>query len=327
MDDALVYSESVQEHIQHLKKVFGLLRAKGIKLRPSKCKLFRREVKFLGHVVSAEGHRMDEADVEAVKALRKQRPKTVGEVRRLLGFLGYFRKYVPDFSRRAKILFQLVEHKDQSLARKKNGQPSPKAEIRWTNEHTKALHGLIDCLTSAPTMAYPDFTKEFALHTEASQEGLGAVLYQRQDGRLAVIAYGSRTLTPAEKNYHIHSGKLEFLALKWAVTDRFRDYLYYAPHFVVFSDNNPLTYVLTSARLDGTRHRWVAELADYHFEIRYKPGRLNGDADGLSRMPFEPNEHEHTENVTTTVLQAGQYAAAEGFCTVDHGTVVWGRSG
>lgn len=98
------------------------------------------------------------------------------------------------------------------------------------------------------------------LHTDASQDGLGAILYQkREDGKMAVIGYGSRTLSPAERNYHLHSSKLELLALKWAITDRFRDYLYYAPSFQVFSDNNPLTYILTSARLDATRHRWVSE--------------------------------------------------------------------
>ena len=113
-------------------------------------------------------------------------------------------------------------------------------------------------------MAFPDFNRSFVDHCDASQDGLGAILYQEQSsGKLAVIAYGSRTLTPAEKNYYLHSGKLEFLALKWAITERFRDYLYYAPSFKVFTNNNPLTYVMTTARLDATRHRWVAELADF----------------------------------------------------------------
>lgn len=100
-----------------------------------------------------------------------------------------------------------------------------------------------------------------------------------------MIAYGSRTLTDAERNYHLHSGKLEFLALKWAITEKFRDYLYYAPTFTVFSDNNPLTYVLSSAEPNATGCRWVAELADFHFTIRYRPSKENVDADSLSRMP------------------------------------------
>ena len=87
---------------------------------------------------------------------------------------------------------------------------------------------LIHRLTSPPVMAFSDFIKPFVLHTDASQEGLGAVLYQEQDGKLRVLGYASRTLTPSEKNYHMHAGKLEFLALKWVVTEKFRDYLYYS---------------------------------------------------------------------------------------------------
>ena len=103
---------------------------------------------------------------------------------------------------------------------------------------------------------------------------------------MRVIAYASRALSPAEKKYHLHAGKLEFLALKWAVTDHFRDYLYYSPKFTVFTDNNPLTYILTSAKLNATGLRWVNELADFHFEIKYRPGKANADADTLSRMPI-----------------------------------------
>ncbi len=89
-------------------------------------------------------------------------------------------------------------------------------------------------------MAYPDFEKPYVLHVDASEEGLGAVLYQRQGGKLRVVGYGSRTLTPAEKNYRMP----QFLGLKWAITERFRDYLFHAPHFTIYNDNNPLTYVM-----------------------------------------------------------------------------------
>ena len=98
-------------------------------------------------------------------------------------------------------------------------------------------------------MAYPNFTDPFIFLTDASETGFGAVLYQHQKGVLRVIAYGSRTFSRAEKNYHLHSGKLEFLALKWSVCKQFLDYLYYAPSFMVYIDNNPLTYILSSAKL------------------------------------------------------------------------------
>lgn len=143
------------------------------------------------------------------------------------------------------------------------------------------------------------------MHVDASGDGLGAILYQEdQDKKLRVVAYASRTLTQAEQNYHFHSGK--FLALKWAITERFRDYLYYAPHFTVFSDNNPLSYILTTPKLDVTRLRWVGELSDFQFTLKYKPGSLNRDADGLSRMPtnFSSFMLSCTEESDPTEIQA-----------------------
>ena len=98
----------------------------------------------------------------------------------------------------------------------------------------------------------------------------------RENGKMAEIGYGSCTLSLAEQYHRLHSGELKFLALKWAITDQFRDYLYYAPSFQVISDNNPLTYILTSARLDATRHIWVYKFADYNFSIQYKPVQTRG---------------------------------------------------
>lgn len=106
-------------------------------------------------------------------------------------------------------------------------------------------------------LTYPYFDLPLVLHTDALAKGLGAVLYQRQSGKLKVVAYGSRTLTAAEKNYHLHLGKLEFLALKWAVCEKFHDYLFYAPHFTVYTDNNPLTCMMSTGKLNAVGHRWV----------------------------------------------------------------------
>ena len=110
-------------------------------------------------------------------------------------------------------------------------------------------------------------------------------MYQQHGKDLKVIAYASRTLSKAERNYHYHAGKLELLALKWDVTEQFREFLYYAPSFTVFTDNNPLTYINTTAKLNATAQRWVTELADFHFKIRYRPGKANIEADFLSRLP------------------------------------------
>lgn len=118
--------------------------------------------------------------------------------------------------------------------------------------------------------------------TQISQDGLGAVLCQDQEGRERAVVYASRSLTRSERLYPVH--KQEFLALKWAVTDKFHDYLYFQ-NFTVLTDNNPLTYVLTSAKLDAAGHRWLASLSCYNFSIKYRPGHKNVDADILSRLP------------------------------------------
>ena len=180
------------------------------------------------------------------------------------------------------------------------GQLSSKKQINWTEEHQERLNLLTDLLMQPGVMAYPDFEKPFVLHTDASSEGLGAVLYQEQGGNLRVVGYGSRTLTLAERNYHLHSGKLEFLALKWAISDKLRDYLFYAPTFVVFTDSNPLTYIMSSAKLNATGHRWVEELADYNFTVNYRPGKMNTDANVLSRTPLD------MDSCTRTCMSRGR---------------------
>ena len=165
----------------------------------------------------------------------------------------------------------------------KKFQIPSKAAVIWEEQHRKALNFLIDCLTSPPVMAYPDFSLHpFILHTDASEEGLGPVLYQKQNGKVRVKGYASRTLNSAEQKYHLHSGKLEFLALKWAITEHFRYYLLYASNFTVYTNNNPLTYVMRMAKLNATGHRWVAALAD--FNIKHRPGRVHRDADFFSCM-------------------------------------------
>lgn len=293
LDDVLCYSKSFLEHVEALRQVLQALQCHGVKLRPEKCELFKSEVRYVGRLVSADGVKVDPHDLEAIHTLIKKQPTTVGEVRRLAGFLGYYRSYIQDFSRIAKPIYELLQSKSgttqTSVRSGKSKQPqlSSRAPVSWITKHQEALEQLISVLTNPPVLAYPDFSLPFILHTDASDQGLGAILYQQQNETLRVIGYGSRTLTPAERNYHLHSGKLEFLALKWAVCEKFRDYLYYAPHFTVYTDNNPLTYILSTAKLNAVGHRWVGELSDFRFDIKYRPGKSNIDADTLSRFPLD----------------------------------------
>ena len=154
----------------------------------------------------------------------------------------------------------------------------------WTPACQTAFETLINKLSSPPVLVYPDFGSPFVLHTDASGEGIGAALYQIQDGQTRVIAYGRRTLNDAERKYSAYRRK--FLALKWAVTEKFRTYLYmYGRKFHVLTDSNPLTYLVTSAKLSATDYRWLSSLASFDFSISHQAGKVHSDADGLSRMP------------------------------------------
>ena len=145
---------------------------------------------------------------------------------------------------------------------------------------------------------------------DASRDGLGAVLCQQQDGKMRVISYASRGLSKAERNYSAY--KLEFLALKWAVTEKYHDYLY-GSTFTVLTDNNPLSYVLTNAKLDATGHRWLAALAMYNFSIKYRPGVKNTDADSMSRLPPSASQPNDYAEISSDAIKALQEADAISF--------------
>ena len=286
------------------------LHARGIKLRAEKCCFAKEEVRYLGRLVSADGYRADPAETEAIEKFRSP-PKTVGELRSPLGFMGYYRCYVKDFSKRVKSLYDLLKEEKDSTGKKvkggKNfGKQGSKEPIQWGEVHQKILDEMITTLKSPEVIAYPNFELPFFITCDASNNGLGAVLYQNQDGVDKVIGYASRTLSEAEQNYHLHSGKLEFLALKWAVTERFSDYLRYGPPFNVYTDNNPLTYVLTTAKLNAVGMRWVNELGEYQFNIHYKRGKENVDADYLSRrsLPIKELKESCTETIQQPSLSA-----------------------
>ena len=234
LDDILVFGKSVDEMIQRLDTVFGKLRAFGLKIKPQKCTLFRREVKFLGHIVSAAGVATDPEKIKAVQEWEE--PTSETELRSFLGLAGYYHRYVPSFAQIAKPLHQCIGKATNTKKgpKRKASQESPVFREKWNQYCTLAFQRLKEKLTSAPVLAHPDFTKPFVVETDASFRGLGAVLSQ-EDG---VIAYASRGLRPAERNDANYSSmKLELLALKWAVTEKFRPYLM-GSHFTVYTDNN-----------------------------------------------------------------------------------------
>ena len=286
LDDVLTYSADFLQHVEDLRAVLRRLKAKGIKLNPGKCVFFQREIRYLGRLISGEGYRPDPDDVKALDKC-KVPPKNVGDLRSIIGLLGYYRCYLKGFSRRLKPIYDLLQT-GEGRATKKHLET--KRKIEWKDEFQQVVNEMVAELKSPNVIAYPDYTLPFTVHCDASQLGLGGALYQKQGDKNRIISLASRTLTPAEKNYFMHSGKLEFLALKWSVAEKFSNYLLNCPTFEVVTDNNPLTYVLTTAKLNSTGLRWVAELANYNFSIKYRKGKKHIDADFLSRNPIEEFE-------------------------------------
>ena len=185
LDDIIVFSRTPEEHIERLRGVFLKLAAAGLRLKPSKCEFFKSKVSYLGHIVSKEGIKTDPKKIEAIK--KWPVPQTVTEVRSFLGFTNYYRKFIPQYAQVAKPLNQLVSGDN---ANKK------KTLVNWTSKCQDAFEHLKCLCSQTPILAYADYTKPFQLHTDASESGLGAVLYQQQtNGTEGVIAYASRTLS------------------------------------------------------------------------------------------------------------------------------------
>lgn len=297
IDDLIVFSSSLEEHEQRLKHVLQRLMSYGLKLAPEKCKFFQTSVKYLGHIVSARGVETDPDKVEALKTWPI--PTNLKELQSFLGFAGYYRRFIQGYSVIVRPLNELTS--GYPPIRKRNNKPrtnanseyrNPKEPFgqRWTPQCQEAFDQIIAKLTSAPILGFADPQLPYVLHTDASTIGLGAALYQVQDGQSRVIAFASRGLSKSERKYPAH--KLEFLALKWAVTEKFSDYLY-GTDFVVVTDSNPLTYILTSAKLDATGYRWLSSLSTYSFSLQYRAGKQNLDADALSRRPHSPPEDDY----------------------------------
>ena len=271
LDDVIVYSKTEEDHLRRLQAVFEWFHEQGLKLKPSKCSFLCKQITFLGHEVSADGMMPGNLNLKGIAEMAP--PANYTEVRRFLGMTGFFRRFIKNYARITKPLNDILEGEASKL----------KSEaVTLPLDALDAFEKLKMCCMTAPVLAFADFEKEFQLETDASTEGLGAVLSQKQpDGKWHPVAFGSRELKGGEAKYH--SSKLEFLALKWAVTEQFREYLQYRP-FTVLTDNNPLTYVLTTPNLDALGHCWVAALAGYNMTIKYLKGSDNKVADALSRI-------------------------------------------
>ncbi|GFW58334.1 retrovirus-related Pol polyprotein from transposon 297 [Trichonephila clavipes] len=241
LDDIIVFSETFEDHLIRLRLVLKCLQEAGLKLNLKKCLFAAQEVKILGHLVSSNGVRPDPDKVKAVKNFPT--PKNIHDIRSLLGLCSYFRRFIKGFCYPAEPLSLL-----------KSG-----VEFHWGPEEVEAFHSLKKALTSDPVLGMYDESASREIHTDASGYGIGAVLVQIQNNVEKVIAYTSRTLTKAEKNYS--TTERECLAIVWA-TNKFRPYIF-GKHFTVVTDHHSLCW-LTSLKDPSGRLACVAAVAKWY---------------------------------------------------------------
>jgi deoxyuridine 5'-triphosphate nucleotidohydrolase len=265
IDDVTIYSDTFDEHIQVLTEVFKRLQEEGLYIKPSKCTFATDTISLLGFKIDRQGIRTDPEKVSAVRNFPRPTDRTT--LRAFLGLANYYRRFIQGYADITRPLNKLLRL-DQ--------------DFEWTNDQTQAFRTIKLRLCSEPILARPDWNKTFKLYTDASAIGLGAVLSQDDDeGRERVIIYLSRSTTRPERNYG--PTQLECLAVVWSIK-KLRHYLI-GRHFKVVTDHRALKWLMTSRDPVGRMARWVAYLQEYDMEIQYRKGKLNNNADALSRIP------------------------------------------
>ena len=263
LDDILIYSRLRREHEDHLRKVLDLLRQHKLYGKLSKCEFFSDQVEFCGHVVSKDGVSTAQSKVESIKAFPV--PVNVSTLRSFLGLANYYRRYVEHYAHIATPLHELTK-KDK--------------EWTWTATEQAAFEALQTALTTAPTLILPDPTKPFLVTTDASGYAIGAVLSQDRGNGHQPVAFISRKLNAAERNYTTH--EREMLGGVYAM-ECWRHYLESNIPFEWRTDHAGLKYLQTQPNLNPRQARWMEKVQNFNFTVVYTPGKDNTVADALSR--------------------------------------------
>ncbi|CAD6241240.1 GSCOCG00012617001-RA-CDS, partial [Cotesia congregata] len=269
MDDIIVYSVTFDEHIAKIEELFDRLRQAGLQLQPDKCHLFRKEINYLGHIISANGVQPDPKKTDAVAKFPT--PNNLKKVREFLGLTGYYRRFIDNYAKTSKPLTSLLQ-KD--------------AVFEWGNNQIEAFETLKNKLITSPILQFPDFSREFIITTDACDYGIGACLSQGEINKDKPVSFASRLLTSAERNYS--TIEKEMLAIVYAV-NKFRPYIY-GSQFILVTDHRPLTWVNSVTSPNSRIVRWRLSMEDYTYKVLYKPGRINSNVDSLSRNPVDEPE-------------------------------------
>ena len=268
IDDIVVFSDTLAEHENKMNLIMERLRESNLQLNLDKCEFLRKEVCYLGHILSKKGISPDPRKLEAVKNF--PRPKNIKNIRQFLGLSGYYRRFIKNFSQIAKPLSKLLQKE---------------VEFCWTEKEEKAFSTLKEFLCNPPVLQYPDFSKPFNITTDASGYAIGGILSQGESGKDHPIAYTSRVLRGPELSYEVY--EKEALAMVHAV-QTFRSYIY-GKRVKIFTDHKPLVWFKT-AELNTRVQKWRFKLSEFDYEVIYKEGKQNSNADALSRNPTEPTQ-------------------------------------
>lgn len=264
VDDILVHTSSWEGHLVEIKELLRRLRSMNLTAKPLKCKVGYQNLDFLGHTVGGGFIGPNEDKLKAISDT--PRPETKKQMRSFLGFIGFYRKFIPNFAAVAAPLTDLT----------KKGVPN---RFEWSTEHENAFQNLKKMLMYSPILRLVDFNKQLVLRTDASEYGLGGVLLQDHDGKLYPVAYASRKLSVAERVYSVI--EKECLAIIWAL-QKFQVYLY-GRTFILQTDHQPLVYLQKAKVSNGRLMRWALHLQSYNFRIEAIKGSDNVGADFLSR--------------------------------------------
>jgi hypothetical protein len=267
LDDIVVFSSTVDQHLERLQQVLERLRKTGLRLKPEKCDFLKQSVEFLGHMVSSHGIGVHPSKIAAVTEWPV--PCTLREVRSFLGLCGYYRRFVRGFSDIAAPLYRLTEKGRAFL---------------WTEECQIAFDRLKAHLTSAPVLCMPDDDRPYVLDTDASDFAIGAVLSQNFGGEERVVAYASKRLTRTEANYCVT--RRELLAVVYFIK-YFRHYLLGRQSFLVRTDHAALQWLRRIPEPVGQQARWLETLEEYNFTVVHRSGVHHSNADAMSRRPCD----------------------------------------
>ena len=267
VDDLIIFSRTIDDHFNHIDKVLARIETFKMKINPQKCIWFANRMEVLGHVVTQHGVTVNKEKVSAI--INRLPPKNIKQLQCFIGATQYYEWLIPNYASTASPLFSLLK-KD--------------VVWNWDNRCQDSFEKLKSCLASYPVVRLPDLTREFIVYTDASRVAIGAILSQVDDnGNEYVCCYSSRSLKGAEINYPIH--ELELLAIVWAITRKFRHYLYGAK-FVVVTDHKSLKWLFSLDDPNARLTRWAIFLQEYDFEVRYRKGSIHTNVDMLSRPVF-----------------------------------------